>query len=163
MTRLRRRARRLLRFGPRSIAEVRASLSAPGARRDQIEAVTGELCAEGQLDDRASARLWASHLARAGYAASAIAARLAQRGFDATSARGAVGRLEEDDEPRARRVLKSALARRRRSQGREAPESVARLRSRLTRRLLQRGFERDLIEQVVAKALGSEGLPDDER
>jgi SOS response regulatory protein OraA/RecX len=97
--------------------------------------------AQGLLDDRAAARLWAEHWARQHYADSAIRLKLLAKGFDEPLARNTIARLtcDADDEERARRLLAQHL---RRSSSRSVP-------SRLARLLASRGFDSELIERVL--------------
>lgn len=96
----------------------------------------------GWLDDAACARLWADQWARAGYGWTAIQAKLQAKGLGAEAIRRAdeaLG-LSRSDEARARQALAGC-------------GDAGGGRSRLARRLAARGFDAELIEQVLATSL----------
>jgi SOS response regulatory protein OraA/RecX len=123
-------ALRYARAGVRSTQELRTFLSRRGASSSQIESVVAACRTRGLLDDQASARLWAEHWARRGYAWAAIRVKLFAKGFDEPIIATAAG----------------ALA---------TPEGGLRQRAQLARALGARGFDAELIEQVLAEAVGS--------
>ena len=133
---------RYLRTGVRSTRDVLQYLSRRGLSLQRAASLVGTYQAQGLLDDRAAARLWADHWARQHYADSAIRLKLLAKGFDEPLARNTIARLTcdaDDDEERARRLLAQHL---RRSSRRPIP-------SRLARLLASRGFDSELIERVL--------------
>jgi len=131
-------ARRWLRFGTRSTAELRTYLRGKQVPPALIPGVVQRAGAAGLVDDRACAALWATRLADQGYAREAIRRRL--------EAKGLAIPLQDDDESRAREVVQRVLRRPQTLQG-------LRLRRRLARLLAQRGFDSDLIDRVLAEFL----------
>ena len=132
---------RYLRTGVRSTRDALQHLSRRGLSLQRATGLVAAFQAQGLLDDRAAARLWADHWARQGYAASAIRLKLLAKGFDEPLARETISRLtrDADDEERARRFLAQRL---RRSGSRPVP-------SRLARLLASRGFDSELTERVL--------------
>ena len=114
-----------------------------------IEPILDESVRRGWLDDQAAAKLLATHLADQGYAWNAVAERLLKKGFDAQLVRQLLRPLKRhaDEAERARVVVAARL------RGRSAHDP--RLRTQLARALARRGFDSDLIERVLADALGS--------
>ena len=133
-------ARRWLRFGTRSTAELRTYLRSQQVPHALIPVVVQRAGAAGLVDDRACAALWATRLADQGYAREAIRRRLEAKGL-------AIPPLQ-DDESRAREVVQRVLRR---------PQAVRglRLRRRLARLLAQRGFDSDLIDRVLTESFES--------
>ena len=76
--------------GVRSRQDVRTYLERRGAPRQTITSVLDTCTARGLVDERACARLWVAHWARQGYAQSAIAYRLTQKGLHATTIEDAI-------------------------------------------------------------------------
>lgn len=151
-------ARRWLRFGTRSTAELRTYLRSKQVPHALIPIMVQRAGAVGLVDDRACAALWATRLADQGYAREAIRRRL--------EAKGLAVPLQDDDESRARevvqRVLSLAGARdprpgipRPRAEGRGQTIRGLRLQRRLARLLAQRGFDSDLIDRVLAESFES--------
>ncbi len=145
----RRLARQYLRFGTHSTSELRAYLRRHIVAERLIEPLIAEGTRSGWLDDRACTKLWALTLAERGYAWDAIREQLLTKGLDATLLERVLTSLRhvEDDAARARLVVASRL------RGRAQPDR--RLRTRLARLLAQRGFDPDLIEQVLHESCGS--------
>ena len=132
---------RYLRTGVRSTRDALQYLSRRGLSLQRATGLVATFQAQGLLDDRAAARLWAEHWARQHYADSAIRLKLLAKGFDEPLARNTIARLlcDANDEERARRLLAQHL---RRSSSRSVP-------SRLARLLASRGFDSELIERVL--------------
>ena len=132
----------------RSRQEILATLRRRGLSVAQATRVVRAAQARGILDERAGASLWADHWARAGYAWSAIRLKLLARGFREAAINDAERRLsaEEHDDARAHRVLESLLQR--------AHGPAASRRPRLVRTLSSRGFDSDLIDQLLNDTLG---------
>lgn len=139
--RLRAVVSRYLRTSVRSTQDVLQYLSRRGVSPKRAAGLVGTYRAQGLLDDRAAARLWADHWARQGYAAWAIRLKLLDKGFNEQLAHNTITRLtcDANDEERARRLLAQHL---RRSSSRPVP-------SRLARVLASRGFDSELIERVL--------------
>jgi SOS response regulatory protein OraA/RecX len=125
----------------RSRAQVRAYLTRRGVPARRQAALVARCAAQGLLDDRAAARLWAETWVRRGLPAAVIRGRLAARGFDERTIQHACATLgrASDDEALAR-VAAARL-------GRARPS-----RPRLARALTARGFDED----VVARVLGAD-------
>ena len=101
------------------------------------------------MGDRACAQLWAEHWARRSYADTLIRSKLLAKGFVGASVNNAikhVGSGEGSEVERAHRVIRK-----------EKMVGAARFkRERLSRLLVSRGFDADLIEQVISDTLGPE-------
>ena len=108
--------------------------------------------AQGLLDDRAAARLWAEQWARQGYAASAIRLKLSEKGFSDGLVAEIITRYHPpaDDEARARHLM----ARRAHPRTSRAP------RVRLARALASRGFDAELIERLLGGSFDDPRPPD---
>ena len=151
---------RYLRTGVRSTRDVRSYLGRRGVSAGRAARLVAGYRARGWLDDRAAARLWADHWAREGYAASLIRAKLSAKGFsedviDETATRCCP---PTDDQARARLLVATYLQRHappRRVRSLPAP-AEGRQAGRLARTLASRGFDSDLIEQVLNESLGRE-------
>lgn len=133
--------RALLRYtgtAVRSRSEVCAYLARRRVPAGTQQALLARCRAQGLIDDRAAARLWAGYWARQGFAAAAIRERLTTRGFDVRTIQHACALLgrASADEARAR-VVAARL-------GRTRPS-----RARLARALTARGFDADVIERVL--------------
>ena len=133
--------RRLLRYRPRSIAEVRAYLTSRGLTRELRDEVIADSRRRGWLDDQAVAKLLTTGLADRGYGSERIRRRLLEAGLDERLIKDS-----GDDEARARAVAAEFLSR-----GRLSREQAH---ARLARRLSSRGFQADLIERVLTETLG---------
>jgi SOS response regulatory protein OraA/RecX len=122
--------------GVRSTQEALTYLRRLGVSPAAATQIVNDVRARGLLDDRACARLWADHWARAGYAESAVRAKLSAKGFGEAAIREAVEHLglPASEEARARELAGTLL---RRPAGQVA------------RRLASRGFSEDVIERVV--------------
>ena len=98
----------------------------------------------GLVDDLAAARLWAGHWMRRGYAWSAIRQKLSAKGIDEPAIREAAQGLDvsADEVARARQLVRQ----RTRSSAGQA---------RLARMLASRGFDEDVIGQVLTDSVGS--------
>ena len=134
-------AARFLRTGVRSVHEVRAYLTRREISPAAVRRVIDQLLAQGTLDDCACARLWAEHWARRGYAWSAIRLKLTAKGLSDEVIARAVNTLgtAAADVTRARELVERHC--RRTTQRRASP--------RLWRLLASRGFDQDVIEQVL--------------
>ena len=130
----------------RSTNEVLAYLQRRGVSPTLSERAVAKCQAQGLLDDRVCARLWAEQWSRRGYAWAAIRLKLSTKGLDEQSIQHATRELgrASDDEARARRVVEQQVRRRAGSPAR----------SRLALMLASRGFDADLIERVLDESLG---------
>ena len=131
---------RYTRSGVRSAQEVYAYLRRRGCSETSAQEIVARCRLSRAVDDQACARLLADHWARKGYAASAIRNRLAVKGLAHDTIQTALQELDSDDRERARAVV----AQRTRAQTLPPP------RDRLVRLLAARGFDADLIEQVLS-------------
>ena len=145
VTRLARYARAGVRSRQQVLAHLRRSGVSPRAALRLVNACE----ARGLVDDEAGSRLWADHWARRGYAWAAIRAKLEGRSFTPQAIERAAARLgaAAEDAARARAVVE---ARRRRG--------VCE-RQRLARTLAYRGFDEDLIEQILQDADAASAHP----
>ena len=164
-------AHRYLRYGVRSGEELRAHLRERGVNDSLIQSAVERCGREGLLDDRACATLWAVRLADQGYAASTIRERLLAKGLHATLLHGILASLHTaSDADRARLLVRDRLRsldanlktlaqdrseRATRVEGRRGARCDPRLRRRLARLLAQRGFDPDLIDQILNESLGA--------
>ncbi|MDP3722520.1 MAG: RecX family transcriptional regulator [Candidatus Omnitrophota bacterium] len=138
---------RYVRSGVRSRHEALQYLCRRGVPARRAVAVVSACQAQGLLDDRAAARLWADHWARQGYATEAIRLKLADKAFDERDILEAIRPLRAStaEEERARLVL-----------ARDARRTTRRLsRARLARVLASRGFDPDLIDRLLEESFGS--------
>lgn len=119
-----------------SRSEVLAYLRRRGLPPQTAARALEAAAALGVVDDRACARLWCSHWARQNYAAAAIEERLSAKGIGPAAIRQALADLkkEEGDRSRARRWIRSQ---KRRSD------------AQLLRALAARGFDEELIEELI--------------
>lgn len=140
-TRALRHARQYLRFSPRSVAEVEDYLRQRGYAAPAVSFVLQHARQQGWLDDRACAKLLAVRLADHGWAWRAIHEQLLAKRFDPSVIQEIANTLDlpGTDEQRARTMLHDAGSR---------PSGPA-SRSRVARRLAQRGFDADLIERLL--------------
>ncbi len=141
-----RAARRYLRFGTRSRAQVRDYLIDRKAPEPVVADVLAACAREGLIDDRVAAKLWAETLRQRGYALSAIHLQLQERGFDDSTIEQALNalRVREDDEQRARMVVAQILTKTSSGSARGRRASVA-------RRLARRGFDPELIDRLLSE------------
>lgn len=132
--------------GVRSVREAAEFLARRGVDGPRAEQAIAACRRQGLLDDRASARLWAEHWARRHYAGAAIAQKLQDKGLDDGVITEALDRLAraQTDRDRARQLVADASSRGASAQGR----------LRLTRHLAARGFDAELIDQVLTESLG---------
>ncbi len=139
-------ADRYVRSGVRSTQELRAYLAARQMPAGTAEQLIREYERRGALDDRACARLWAEQWARQQYAWTVIRERLITKGLPSDAIEQAA---QSVGHPAAERARARALAARgARGGGRLAW-------SRLARTLASRGFDPELIEQILRETLGS--------
>ena len=132
----------------RSIRETLEYLIRRGITVVEVHRAIAEAKARGLLDDRVAAQLWAEHWARRGYAWAMIRVRLREKGFDERTITELANQhhATEEDEAAARRLIAASL--------RRSSNPPRRQRSRLARTLAARGFDLDLIEQVLNEAVG---------
>ena len=147
---------RYLGRGVRSRKGALAYLRQRGASPSLAAQLVEECSARRLLDDRACAALWAEHWARRGYAWMAIRQKLIDKGLDAEAIESAAQRLGTvaDERERARSVVAE-----------HALRSSGRQRARLARTLASRGFDPDLIDQILDESFDSPakgGLAQDE-
>jgi regulatory protein len=142
------RAVRFLAYRPRSEAEVRSRLVRSGADPAVIEAVIGRLKAQSYLDDEEFARFWVEGRQRFNpRSAAALRQELRQKGLaDATIAPAvaeldAVAAAYEAAQPRALRL--SSLV--------EADPML--FRRKMSDFLLRRGFDYEVVREVVARLM----------
>ena len=143
-------ARRYARFRARSTAELQAYLQRQRFPQPLIDRVITECVEEGLLDDRACAKLWATHLADRGDAWGAVREQLLAKGLDQELIAEVLASLQAraDDATRARDLAQASLARK--GLGRR-PGADRRLHDRVARLLSQRGFDSELIDRVLAE------------
>ena len=141
-------APRYLKSGVRSTHEVLTYLRRRGISAGRAASLVAAYRAQGLLDDRAAARLWADHWARQGYASAVVRLKLEAKGFSSDVSDATITQFvpSTDDEARARLV---AAQRAHRATGRLA-------RTHLARGLASRGFDSDLIERILHESFGSE-------
>lgn len=146
-------ARQYLRFGTRSTEQLRTYLRTRQVPEQRIQSIVADCTRLGLLDDRACATLWANTLAERGYAWVAIRQQLRANGLDAQLIEQVLSPLQAcaDDAQRARLLVH---ARSRRGAGTDR-----RHRNRLARLLSQRGFDADLIEQILVESFGLPSEP----
>lgn len=142
-------ARRYLRTGLRSVRQLHDYLRTHEVSEHTTRTILARCARAGQLDDKACAKLWATHLADQGYAWASIREQLQLKGLDGRLAGGVVDRLQshDPDERRARLLVQERLARH------AAASRADRFRGRLARLLARRGFDPDLIGRVLADSL----------
>ena len=143
--RLRAAIPRYVRSGVRSTHEVLHYLRRRGLSARAAARWVSAYQAQGVLDDRAAARLWADHWARQGYAAAAIRRKLTDKDFSDAIIQHIANRYcpPTDDEARARLLLAQRT--------RAGPQRATR--SRLARTLTSRGFDTELIERLLGDSL----------
>ena len=134
-------ARRYVRASVRSRHEVTIYLHRRGVSPEIASRAVAMLGTQDVLNDGVCARLWAEQWARRGYASAAIRLKLAAKGLDEETITQTLTqrRISVDDAARAR-----ALAARATRAGAHHLE-----RTRVARRLASRGFDPDLIEQIL--------------
>jgi SOS response regulatory protein OraA/RecX len=125
----------------RSTRDVLTLLHQQGFPRATAEQAVAICQARGLLDDAACARLWAETWARRGYAWSAIRAKLSEKGLGAAAIARAAGWVQASagDAARAREVAERLWRR----------QTGSRRRPAVARALAGRGFDPDLIEQIL--------------
>ncbi|MBI2885302.1 MAG: RecX family transcriptional regulator [Candidatus Omnitrophica bacterium] len=138
-------ARRYLRFGVRSVAQVQTYLRAREVPPAVIEAVLVECRQRGWVDDRACAKLIAGRLAEQGYGVALIRARLAARELAPAAVEAALAPLASEGQELSR--ARAAARSRARTARAVAPGEAA----RLARRLARRGFSPEIIEQTITR------------
>jgi len=131
----------------RSVQEALSALHRRGVPAGVAAAAIARCKAAGILDDRACARLWAGQWARRGYAWAAIRQQLASKGLDEGSIEEAGRSIQwsAGDAARAQAEAAARLGSR--------PRRAERLRT--ARALAAKGFDPDLVEQVLESTLGS--------
>ncbi len=141
-------ARRYLRFGTRSTAELRAYLATRGVSPTDLEPAVSTCSRAGLLDDAVCAKLWATTLADRGYAWEAIRGHLLSKRLEPQLVERTLRPLQAraDDASRIRDLVDARL----RGRARTDP----RLRTRLAQLLVRRGFDADLIERVLIESFG---------
>ena len=147
-------ADRYVRSGVRSTRELRAYLAARRVGSEAAERLIREYERSGALDDRACARLWAEQWARRQYAWNTIRERLITKGLPTDAIESAAQSVGHPAAERSR--ARALVARAARGGGRLAW-------SRLARTLASRGFDPELIDEVLRNALGPDPDPDAER
>ena len=151
---------RLLRYRPRTEAELRQALRRRGFSRDIIEAVLAEAREMHWVDDRAFAVLWVEQRSRSRPRAMWVLAReLRERGIPEAFIDEALARVNET--ALARAAAEKAW---RRYQSLPWPEA----RQRMVQYLARRGFPYELIRDVLASWEAQKGshpddIPDEER
>ena len=137
---------RYLSSGVKTVSDAAGFLARRGMSGPEIAEAIRVCQRRGLLNDAASAQLWADHWARQGYARAAIARKLHDKGLDDARRTEALDRLdrEQTDRDRARQLAVTA-------RGHAAHPQV---RVRVARRLAARGFDAELITQVITELLG---------
>lgn len=140
-------AHRYLRFGIRCSHELRTHLQTAGIPVRTVASVLAACARQGLVDDRACAKLWATRLADRGYAWAAVREQLLEKGLGSRVIAEVLAPLaaREPDASRARLLLEREMG-----QARPTHGSASHLHARLARLLARRGFDPDLIDQVLA-------------
>lgn len=134
--------RRYVRFGARSVNEVRVYLKRRGISEPLARQAIAESLREGALDDRVCAKLWAIRFSDDGFAWAAIRAKLRDKGFEEPLIHATVRPLQQDADDATRAA--TLVSHRYRGHRRPcAPHRVARW-------LASRGYDADLIEHILA-------------
>ncbi len=146
------RAMRLLTARARTSAELIDRLAAAGFASALADATVADLTRAGLVNDRAvGAQIAAEATRRAPLSRSALEAKLRGRRLDAETARAVAGEIAPNDAAAAAQAGRAYLAR-----GRTALTPDV-LRRRLGAFLARRGFEGELVEEVVASLVGEQG------
>ena len=150
------RAVRFLSYRPRSQAEVRRHLVQAEVAEAVIEAALVRLIAHGYLDDAGFARFWVENRDQfRPRGARALRQELRGKGLDSATIETAVGQMDEAAgayQAARSRALRLALL---------AQADPAAFRRKLGDFLLRRGFDYEIVREVVARL--AEELTDDER
>ncbi len=130
----------------RSTREAAAYLHRRGVSARAASQAIRQAQSMGVLDDLACARLWAGQWARQGYALSTIRQRLLERGLNERVAGEAADWIAsvESDQARARELLAARV-------GRGQTQ-----RAQLARTLASKGFDPELIDQLLAPSVDAE-------
>ncbi len=143
---------RLLRYRPRTEAEIRRALARRGFAPELVEAVVAEAREIGWLDDEAFARLWVEQRARNRPRAAWVLAReLREKGLPEELVDRAVARVDD------RELLRAAAEKALRRYGRLP---LAERRRKVMAYLARRGFAYELIREWLEDALPG-GMFDD--
>jgi regulatory protein len=142
---------RLLARRPHSRKEVTQKLRLRGCPDPILSEVLRRLIDKGYIDDAATCETYCQELIRKGFGPRVIRQRLASRGIDAGLIRSALTRhyLFEVVRENARRA---ALRKKGQLESRCLKKNE--LRMRLARFLTQRGFEPDIIHEVMVDLIG---------
>ena len=142
-------ARRYLRFGTRSSAELRAHLRQHGVPDAVQDSALAECARLGWIDDRACAALWADTFVERGFAWGRIREHLLAKGLDGELIARVLQPFaaQATDEHRASAWIHDRLRGRRLADPREQ--------GRVARLLAARGFDHELIGRVIAAASDS--------
>jgi regulatory protein len=143
---------RLLARRPHSRRELTQKLRLRGCPDPILSEVLSRLIDRGYIDEAATCETYCQELIRKGFGPRVIRQRLAKRGFDAELIRGALttNYLLEVVRENAR-----AAAVRKKGQLENRRLKTTELRIRLARFLTQRGFEPDVIHEVMVDVIGS--------
>ena len=137
-------ARRYLRCGTRSTAQLRAYLEARHLPPSLTDTLIAQCTREGLLDDAVCAKLWARTLRERGYALAAIREQLLAKGLAASVSDPALAvlRAEASDAQVA-----AEMAQRQRQKRASAAASQP---QRLARWLATHGFDEEMIGELIA-------------
>ena len=135
-------ARRYVRFGARSVQDVRVYLRRRGISEASAQQVIAESLREGTLDDRVCAKLWAIRFGDDGFSWVAICEKLRDKGFEESLIYATVRPLQQDADDATR----AATLVHHRYRGHRRPCSP----HRVARWLASRGYGADLIERILA-------------
>lgn len=139
-------ARRYLRYGTRSTAQLRAYLDARHLPPSLRDALIAQCTREGLLDDAACTKLWATQLRERGYALGAIREQLLAKGLPAGMIEPTLTSLRADaDDAQVAAVLVRGRRQKRSAGAADEPQ-------RLARWLAQHGFDEDIIADVLSGA-----------
>jgi regulatory protein len=146
------RAVRFLSYRPRSVVELRRHLGRSGISEAAVEIAVERLKRQGYLDDSEFARFWVESRQRfKPRGERALRQELSQKGLDAETISAATCGLEADvlayDAGRTRAMRLASLAQ----------TDPSAFRQKLSSHLLRRGFDYDVVREVVDRLLHEYG------
>ena len=139
-------ALRLLKIRPRSIFELRQKLELKGFDTQEIEVTIGDLIASGLLDDRALTKAFINYRLARPFGFRRIRQELRAKGIDLEMIEEIILELEEYSPLKVAQELAE-----RRWQHMPASLDINKKKKRVTDFLLRRGFEADIVINVIKK------------